>query len=259
MSLANAFPYLNAEGYTETSPATRVYNCIAWTAGRTDAWWWPEDRPDFYWPASAPRAVTLEAFYVVFESLGYMRCEGGQLEAGFEKVALHIKDGVPEHAARQLPDGGWTSKLGPYIDITHTLRGVEGLLSLYCRVGEHLIPGDAALAGILWPGTQQLQFRAVPFLPIATGSVKPRRTWTVPRSTAPTCRGPLGRHMLPRNPLPEPISRATSRRRQHCDRAPRPNRRREPFRRPPYKSSSVRTLPPGQRRPIAAALLSRQR
>jgi hypothetical protein len=30
------------------------------------------------------------------------------------------------HAARQLTDGTWTSKLGREIDITHTLPGLEG-------------------------------------------------------------------------------------------------------------------------------------
>lgn len=105
MPLADDFPHLHTEGFTQTSPATHVYNCIAWAAGRDDAWWWPTEAPDVYWPEDVPRAETLEAFYQLFESLGYVRCAGGDLEAGFEKVALYVKDGLPEHAARQLPDG----------------------------------------------------------------------------------------------------------------------------------------------------------
>lgn len=73
-----------------------------------------------------PRTETLEAFYLAFESLGYTRCADGNLEAGFEKVAFYALAGQPKHAARQLGDGTWTSKLGKYIDISHTLAGVEG-------------------------------------------------------------------------------------------------------------------------------------
>jgi hypothetical protein len=38
---------------------------------------------------------------------------------GREKVALYAVDAVPTHAARQLPNGWWTSKLGPNVDIEH--------------------------------------------------------------------------------------------------------------------------------------------
>ena len=55
-------------------------------------------------------------------------CESGDLEVGFEKVAIYAQaDGAPTHAARQLPDGTWTSKLGQEVDIGHTdLQGVSG-------------------------------------------------------------------------------------------------------------------------------------
>jgi hypothetical protein len=48
------------------------------------------------------------------------------LESGFEKIALYALEGHPKHAARQLPDGAWSSKLGKYIDIAHSLNGLEG-------------------------------------------------------------------------------------------------------------------------------------
>jgi hypothetical protein len=35
-------------------------------------------------------------------------------------------DGVPTHAARHLPDGQWTSKLGRWEDIEHRLPHLEG-------------------------------------------------------------------------------------------------------------------------------------
>jgi hypothetical protein len=126
MALLEAFPLLESEGFSQTSPATGDYNCIAWAAARTDVAWWPDSQGIGYWPKSAPRVESLDAFYRAFESIGYSRCDGGDLEPGFEKVAFYALAGQPKHAARQLPDGSWTSKLGMHIDITHTLRGLEG-------------------------------------------------------------------------------------------------------------------------------------
>ena len=58
---------------------------------------------------------------------GYsVSCDDGGLEPGHEKVALYVLDGKPTHAARQLPDGAWTSKLGRQIDIAHTVCALEG-------------------------------------------------------------------------------------------------------------------------------------
>jgi hypothetical protein len=126
MTISDALPHLAADGFTQTSPATTEYNCIAWAAGKTDGWWWPDPLEIYYWPEGVLRAETLEAFYLAFESLGYIRCEDGQLEVATEKIALYVRDAKPTHAARQLPDGSWTSKLGRWIDIPHTLHGLEG-------------------------------------------------------------------------------------------------------------------------------------
>jgi hypothetical protein len=67
--------------------------------------------------------VTVAAFLKAFESVGYVRCKNGKLEKGFEKIALFAKKATsglePTHAARQLPDGKWTSKLGKLEDIEH--------------------------------------------------------------------------------------------------------------------------------------------
>jgi hypothetical protein len=120
------FPSLLKEGYGQTSPASTEYNCIAWAANRTDVAWWPDPLGVGYWPDGVPREETLEAFYLAFESIGYSRCDEGQMEIGFEKVALYALAGQPKHAARQLADGRWTSKLGKHIDISHALGGLEG-------------------------------------------------------------------------------------------------------------------------------------
>jgi hypothetical protein len=120
------FPNLAAEGFATTSPASRRYNCIAWAAGHDDVWWWPDRQLVCFWPDSAPRLETLDAFVATFATVGYESCPDGNMEVGFEKIAIYQLGGLPTHAARQLPDGTWTSKLGRNIDITHPLRGLEG-------------------------------------------------------------------------------------------------------------------------------------
>jgi hypothetical protein len=62
----------------------------------------------------------------VYEIHGYRRCENADLEQGFEKVAFYVKDGEPEHVARQLENGIWGSKLGLDEDIEHS--ALEGLM-----------------------------------------------------------------------------------------------------------------------------------
>jgi hypothetical protein len=124
--LKRQFPLLGEEGFTATSPAAAGYNCIAWAAGRTDEWWWPLPAGEYSWPADVPRAETLGSFLLAFQSIGYEECDDANLEAGFERAAFFIAGGKPTHAARQLVDGTWTSKLGKWIDISHTLRGLVG-------------------------------------------------------------------------------------------------------------------------------------
>lgn len=119
------FPNLNAEGYVPTSPPTPVYNCIAWAAGDTTHFWWPH--PKAHWPAGVPLEETIDAFIAAYKTLGYEICLSGAHEAGVEKIAVYALNGAPKHAARQLPDGTWTSKLGKNIDISHTLAGLVGL------------------------------------------------------------------------------------------------------------------------------------
>ena len=79
-----------------------------------------------YWPEGVPREKTLEAFVAAYATRGYTVCADGSLEPGFEKIAIYTKPaGTPAHAARQLPSGSWTSKLGDEQDIEHELEGVE--------------------------------------------------------------------------------------------------------------------------------------
>lgn len=125
------WPRLRDDDFKEASPATSDYNCIAWAAGQTNKWWWPSE--DSYWPLGALRQCTLAAFAQAYALSGYEPCIESGLEPGFEKVALYTDGDEPTHAARQLPDGRWTSKLGRQVDIEHVELGcLEG--NYYGRV-----------------------------------------------------------------------------------------------------------------------------
>ena len=138
MSLELVFPNLQPNRYRVTSAPTIAYNCIAWAAHQDDAWWWPDPYEKYYWPANVAREETLEAFAAAFGSIGFVACDGPELECGIEKVAIFAVGSMPTHAARQLPDGKWTSKLGQDVDIEHdeltAIAGSEyGTPVLYLR------------------------------------------------------------------------------------------------------------------------------
>ena len=90
-----------------------------------------------YWPPGVPRVVTVEAFLLAYRTLGFRLCYDGALQPRIEKIALYGKGQpgaeIPTHAALQLQNGEWTSKIGQSEDIDHkTAQAVEG--PLYGRV-----------------------------------------------------------------------------------------------------------------------------
>jgi len=105
------FPNLTPPTHRIIGPETRAYNCIAWACGDTANWW--EPGPDFYWPFPAGlEDCGVGDLVMATTTLGYVECEDGTLEAGFEKIALYAHSQFEyTHAARQLPSGIWTSKL----------------------------------------------------------------------------------------------------------------------------------------------------
>jgi len=115
------FERLSTTNFRITSPLDVYYNCIAFAAADSRRWWWPTGPflGGQYWPPEAPRENTVHAFVVAFQSLGFVPCDNDVLESRFEKVAIYAAAGVPKHAARQLPNGEWTSKLGSGFDIIH--------------------------------------------------------------------------------------------------------------------------------------------
>jgi hypothetical protein len=124
------FPNLNPLScYDDVSAYDLQYNCIAWAAHDTTDWWEPDPDDLYYWPQGVPRVYTEAAYIQAYESVGFKRCGDAALETGVEKIALYTYNGQPTHAARQLPDGTWTSKLGPFEDIKHVdLACLEGPL-----------------------------------------------------------------------------------------------------------------------------------
>jgi hypothetical protein len=124
MEASPDFPRLKSDNHHETSPASISYNCVAWAAEDTQHWW----QPGLYWrPSSWPlNDFGLGALEQAFRELGYVDCGMDEkLETGFIKVALYASSSfIYTHAARQLPSGKWTSKLGKYIDVEHDTPAV---------------------------------------------------------------------------------------------------------------------------------------
>lgn len=121
------FPRLTEANSRPTSPYDEGYNCIAWAAEDTDRWWWPDAQGQFYWPPDIERSETIDAFVRAYGLMGYVHRTNASIESSTQKVAIYTDaQGTPTHAARQLPDGWWASKLGPQIDIEHDLTALDG-------------------------------------------------------------------------------------------------------------------------------------
>lgn len=115
--LAGLFPKLSAEGFEIVAPPLDRYNCIAFAAGDTGAWW-SIHRPD-HWPAHATRSNRIASLVEVFAGLGFEQCRDSRTEPGFEKVALYEQQGAWTHVAVQTPRGTWRSKRGEGPIIEH--------------------------------------------------------------------------------------------------------------------------------------------
>ena len=135
MISAVLFPRLTPQNHRVTSPPSVLYNCIAWAAGDAKNWW----QPGLHWPfPTNPLDETLAELTRVFQFLGYVECPNGDLEPDFEKVALYGAADCYTHAARQLHDGKWTSKLGNEDDVEHDspemiAGGIYGEIALFMK------------------------------------------------------------------------------------------------------------------------------
>lgn len=133
-TVRESFPKLREHNCRLTSPPDTRYNCIGWAAEDAARWWWPDPLGQYYWPVDATRAESLGAFEAVFREIGYAELSDSSFEAEKLKVAIYVDArGSPTHAARQVANGWWTSKLGQQVDIEHELHALEG--PVYGRVG----------------------------------------------------------------------------------------------------------------------------
>lgn len=117
--LERAICGLREADYELTSDPDGGYNCIAWAAGDNENTWDDEDE-DSIWPEGAYlRDGSIESLMEAFSSLNFEPCDDGRFENGYEKVVLYRRGKTWTHAAKQLPDGRWSSKCGELDDIAH--------------------------------------------------------------------------------------------------------------------------------------------
>lgn len=120
------FPNLSGVAQKKTSEIDPKYNCIAWAFGDNQKHWWPDPKRS-YWPLALDGTKTvMQAFEELFATDGWELTQSTAVEEGYEKIAFFALNGVPKHAARLLPTGQWTSKLGQHIDLSHGLNDLDG-------------------------------------------------------------------------------------------------------------------------------------
>lgn len=118
------FPGLRGKKWRLTSDYTKRYNCIAWAVGDTHRRW---DLIDGHWPNTVQRNYSLDALIDAYVTKGFEVCDenGRVFDPEFEKVVLYgtVSSGGRgrrwSHAAKLMPSGMWSSKLGNLEDIQH--------------------------------------------------------------------------------------------------------------------------------------------
>lgn len=116
-------PAVGPANHVRTSDPSDNYNCIAHAYGIDHHPMWPGEPAPFWWPGHIPDDRAVPSFVALFEDVGYELCPAADQEPGYEKVAIFATPSGPTHAARQLPSGKWTSKLGNAADIEHEALG----------------------------------------------------------------------------------------------------------------------------------------
>ena len=121
--LVGAFPNLADEEFEIVDQPSERYNCIAYAAADTSKWWWPDGIN--YWPPWATETDRIESLKEAFAGLGYEQCDQINPEASYNSIALYEAHGAMQHAAVQMPNGRWRSKVGKGPVIEH--RSPESL------------------------------------------------------------------------------------------------------------------------------------
>ncbi|MBC6420902.1 MAG: hypothetical protein GDA38_04620 [Hormoscilla sp. SP12CHS1] len=111
--MSREFPHLTRNSVMVTDGATLTYNCIAWALGYTDRWINPPNPIANFnncFLSGSPRGYTQE-----LAALNpHATCDG-----------FGHSDNDLTHASRKDSDR-WSSKLGPYLCITHNRQGLNG-------------------------------------------------------------------------------------------------------------------------------------
>jgi hypothetical protein len=126
------FPSLDVNRTVVTGEVSSVYNCISWTVGVTNRWFWPGNS-----------LVNFDTFYRGF---GFVRAGDGVIAAwGLSTSSMtHGSVTGPGHGPR------WESKCGGDLRIQHGLNelvssGYGHVVAFYRRTAASLAPYEAAL------------------------------------------------------------------------------------------------------------------
>jgi hypothetical protein len=129
--LERLFPGLSESEYSKSSEAEPLYNCFAFAVHDTGQYWQKVNLRGYYWPID--RDDRVEDWVEALRLNNFEITGNWDLEPGIERVAIYVLSGsarreeTPEHVARQLESGHWTSKIGRLEDIQHsTLVALEG-------------------------------------------------------------------------------------------------------------------------------------
>ena len=132
-----AIPALAGTNWSDESPVTDAYNCIAFAFGDTQNWWWPKKGFGYYWPPGFPLDDSVDNLIRIFEVHGYSCCDSPGPESGYERVVIFCQNRKFKHASRQVRSGRWASKLGLEQDIEHE-RAEHVACSAYGTVEQFL-------------------------------------------------------------------------------------------------------------------------
>jgi len=105
------WPNMNVNATLVTDEATDVYNCLAWTLGKTDRWVWP-------WTG---RLATKSEFDALYRANGFQPTSQGTI-AAFGKSLSQMTHG----SIFSFPYNKWESKCGKWLRIIHSLPEMEG-------------------------------------------------------------------------------------------------------------------------------------
>jgi hypothetical protein len=119
------FPNANVAAMTVLGPASSTYKCLAWTLNILNAWVWPWSNPN----------VSRAQFDALYQAHHYT-IAGGPVGGPGDVAAYGISVNDMTHGA-VVYGGQWTSKLGAWLLVSHTLADLAGPGSLYGYVNRY--------------------------------------------------------------------------------------------------------------------------